>query len=69
MSDLLIGLIRAYRYVVSPWLGSNCRFAPSCSEYALSGIAKYGAIKGCWLALWRICRCHPWCEGGYDPLP
>ena len=69
MSRLLQALIRGYRYFVSPWLGNNCRFVPSCSEYASEAIGKYGALKGSWLAAWRLCRCHPWCDGGYDPVP
>ena len=69
MSRLLQGLIRAYQYLVSPWLGNNCRFAPSCSEYASLAIAKHGALKGGWLAVRRLARCHPWCDGGFDPVP
>lgn len=69
MSRLLQGLIRAYQYLVSPWLGNNCRFAPSCSQYASLAIAKHGALKGSWLAVRRLARCHPWCDGGFDPVP
>jgi putative membrane protein insertion efficiency factor len=69
MSRLLRALIGAYRYALSPWWGNNCRFDPSCSEYADLAIARYGALKGGWLALRRIGRCHPWCHGGYDPVP
>jgi uncharacterized protein len=69
MKALLAGLIRLYQYLFRPMLGSNCRFAPSCSDYALEAIGKYGAIKGGWLALRRIGRCHPYHPGGYDPVP
>jgi putative membrane protein insertion efficiency factor len=65
----LIGLIRIYRYAISPMLGNNCRFHPSCSEYAVDALCRYGAGKGLWLALRRIGRCNPWCTGGYDPVP
>ncbi|MBK6336820.1 MAG: membrane protein insertion efficiency factor YidD [Betaproteobacteria bacterium] len=69
MKTLLLALVRGYQYFLAPMLGSNCRFAPSCSNYALEAIAKYGAIKGTWLALRRISRCHPYHPGGYDPVP
>jgi hypothetical protein len=69
MKTLLTGLIRAYQYLIRPMLGSNCRFAPSCSDYALEAVQKHGALKGGWLALRRISRCHPYHPGGYDPVP
>lgn len=69
MSRLVQALIRSYQYLISPWLGNNCRFAPSCSEYASLAIGRYGALKGGWLAMRRLVRCHPWCEGGHDPVP
>jgi putative membrane protein insertion efficiency factor len=69
MAQLLQILIRSYRLAVSPWLGSNCRYYPSCSEYASQAIARYGVAKGGWLALKRIGRCHPWHDGGIDPVP
>jgi len=69
MRNLLLLLLKAYRYLVSPWLGSRCRFYPSCSEYAQQAIVEQGAVKGTWLTAKRIARCHPWCEGGYDPVP
>jgi putative membrane protein insertion efficiency factor len=69
MKTLLTALIRLYQYLIRPMLGSNCRFAPSCSEYALEAVQKYGALKGGWLALRRISRCHPYHPGGYDPVP
>ena len=66
---LLVMLIRVYRYAISPLLGSNCRFHPSCSAYALESIQLHGAVRGSWLALRRLARCHPWHEGGIDPVP
>ncbi|MGB2692444.1 MAG: membrane protein insertion efficiency factor YidD [Thermodesulfobacteriota bacterium] len=61
-------LIKAYKYLISPILPSSCRFYPSCSEYALEAFNKYGFIKGFWMTLKRIGRCHPLCDGGYDPV-
>ncbi len=61
-------LIKAYKYLISPILPSSCRFYPSCSEYALEAFNKYGFFKGLWLTVKRIGRCHPLCEGGYDPV-
>ena len=69
MKRVLIGLIRAYRLLLSPWLGSSCRFEPTCSVYALGALERFGAVKGSYLMLARIGRCHPWCEGGVDPVP
>jgi putative membrane protein insertion efficiency factor len=69
VSKLLLILIKAYRYCLSPLLGPNCRFFPSCSDYAAEAIDKHGAWCGSWLALKRIARCHPWHPGGYDPVP
>lgn len=66
---LLIAPIRFYRYVISPWLGYNCRFTPTCSAYAIEALEQHGALCGSWLALRRILRCHPWCHGGHDPVP
>ena len=65
----LIGLVRAYQLLVSPWLGSRCRFAPSCSHYAIEALRRHGPLRGTWLALHRVGRCHPWHPGGYDPVP
>ena len=65
----LIGLVRLYRLLLSPWLGSNCRYQPTCSSYAIEALQVHGAIKGGWLALKRIGRCHPWGGSGYDPVP
>ncbi|MEQ9618088.1 MAG: membrane protein insertion efficiency factor YidD [Deltaproteobacteria bacterium] len=61
-------LIKAYKYLISPILPSSCRFYPSCSEYALDALKKYGFVKGLWLAVKRIARCHPLSSGGYDPV-
>ena len=65
----LIGLVKLYRVAISPWLGSNCRFQPTCSSYAIEALQLHGALKGGWLALKRIGRCHPWGGSGYDPVP
>jgi uncharacterized protein len=66
---LLMLPIAGYRRFVSPLLGPRCRFAPSCSEYALAALAEHGALRGLWLAVTRIARCHPFHPGGYDPVP
>ena len=65
----LIGLVHAYRIALSPWLGVNCRFQPSCSSYALDALKSHGAFRGTALAVRRIARCHPWGGSGYDPVP
>ncbi|GAB3459114.1 membrane protein insertion efficiency factor YidD [Massilia terrae] len=69
MSTLLAWLVRAYQLLVSPMLGQNCRFYPTCSNYALEALRTHGAVRGSWLAARRVCRCHPWNEGGVDPVP
>lgn len=69
MRTLLLLLIKAYRLLVSPWLGNHCRFTPTCSEYAITAIERFGALRGSWLALRRIGCCHPWHAGGVDPVP
>ena len=66
---LLIAPIRLYQWTLSPLLGINCRYAPSCSEYAVEAVERHGALKGGWLAARRVCRCHPFSGGGYDPVP
>lgn len=66
---VLTGIIRLYRLVLSPWLPGDCRFYPSCSHYAEEALKKWGVLKGGWLALRRILRCHPFHPGGYDPVP
>jgi putative membrane protein insertion efficiency factor len=65
----LLALVWLYRMAISPWLGNNCRFDPSCSEYALEALKMHGAFRGTWLAAQRIGRCHPWGGTGYDPVP
>jgi len=69
MGKLLQILIRAYQLLLSPILGGQCRFIPSCSEYAVEAIDRHGSVRGCWLTLRRIVRCQPFCQGGYDPVP
>jgi putative membrane protein insertion efficiency factor len=69
VAAVLIGLVRVYQWTLSPWLGPRCRFAPSCSEYAITAIRRYGPLRGGWLGLKRILRCHPWGATGYDPVP
>lgn len=66
---LLIASVRAYRFFLSPWLGSACRFEPTCSAYALESLQTHGAGAGSYLVAKRLLRCHPWCEGGHDPVP
>jgi putative membrane protein insertion efficiency factor len=65
----LIGLVRIYRLLLSPWVGQSCRFAPTCSVYAIQALEKHGALVGTGLASWRILRCNPWCHGGCDEVP
>ncbi|PIT07719.1 membrane protein insertion efficiency factor YidD [Snodgrassella alvi] len=69
MRYLLLGLIRFYQYAISPLLPPRCRYSPTCSQYAVQALQKYGVFKGSWLAIKRICRCHPWGGCGHDPLP
>ncbi|HEX8739600.1 MAG TPA: membrane protein insertion efficiency factor YidD [Casimicrobiaceae bacterium] len=69
MKAVLLLLLRAYRLLVSPLLGANCRFYPSCSQYASEAIERHGARHGSWLAVKRVGRCHPWHPGGFDPVP
>jgi uncharacterized protein len=66
---VLIAIVRAYRFFASPWLGSACRFTPTCSAYSLEALQHHGAAAGSYLTLGRIVRCHPWCTGGVDPVP
>ena len=64
----VINLINIYKYLISPLLGNNCRFLPTCSEYTKESIIKFGLVKGVWLGLKRIVKCHPWGKGGHDPI-
>lgn len=69
MRAVLIVFIRLYQYIGSPWMGRFCRFQPTCSAYAITALEQHGALKGSWLAIKRIARCHPWGKDGYDPVP
>lgn len=69
MRHLLIGLLKAYRFAISPLYGQVCRYHPTCSAYALESVETHGAAKGSWLAVRRVARCHPWAAGGHDPVP
>lgn len=65
----LMLLVRGYRLLLKPWLGNQCRFEPTCSQYALDALERHGALRGSALATGRLLRCHPWCAGGCDPVP
>lgn len=69
MNRLLVWLLRGYQLLVSPMLGQNCRFYPSCSHYAVEALQVHGTVRGIWLTLRRLGRCHPWHAGGVDPVP
>jgi putative membrane protein insertion efficiency factor len=69
MKAVLLALIKGYRFLLSPWWGRQCRFTPTCSEFAEEAIERHGALQGAWLAMRRVSRCHPWHAGGYDPVP
>ncbi len=69
MSQFLIALIKLYQITLSPFFGQQCRFAPTCSHYAIESIQLHGVFKGCLLAIKRLSHCHPWHEGGHDPVP
>jgi hypothetical protein len=69
MQKVLILLVRGYRYLLSPLLGSHCRFYPTCSQYALDALERHGVLWGMWLTMRRLARCHPWHPGGVDPVP
>ena len=69
MTRLLVLLLRGYRYAISPLYGQVCRYHPTCSAYALEAVTEHGSLRGSWLALRRIARCHPWAPGGVDPVP
>ena len=65
----LMMLVKAYRLLLSPWLGSDCRFEPTCSAYSLQSLEQHGAVAGAALTVYRLVRCQPWCKGGHDPVP
>jgi len=69
MRQILIALIKLYRYTISPYLAPSCRFTPTCSSYAIEAVERFGIFRGSWMAMRRISRCHPWHEAGYDPVP
>ena len=69
MKRLLIALVRGYQLLISPVLGNNCRYMPSCSAYTIEAMEKWGPGRGLWMGIRRVGRCHPWHEGGYDPVP
>ena len=69
MKYVLISLLKAYRFAISPLYGQVCRYHPSCSAYALEAVTVHGSVRGAWLAIRRLGRCHPWAAGGYDPVP
>lgn len=69
MQTILMACLKLYRLLLSPYLGQHCRFVPSCSTYALEALRAHGAVCGVGLSLRRLLRCHPWCAGGYDPVP
>ena len=69
IQQFLLALIQVYRYALSPFLGQRCRFYPSCSAYAAEALTRYGPLRGSWLAIKRVLRCHPFHPGGHDPVP
>lgn len=69
MRKIFIGLIRIYQYAISPYLPPSCRYTPTCSSYSVEAINRFGIFRGGWMAIRRVTRCHPWHEGGYDPVP
>ncbi len=69
LSKIITGLVRFYQLAISPWLGSSCRYSPTCSQYMIEAVNEWGPLKGTWLGLKRIGRCHPWGGHGHDPVP
>ena len=69
LSAVLIVLVRGYQVLISPWLGRNCRHQPTCSAYTIEALREWGPVKGTWLGIRRIAKCHPWGSAGYDPVP
>ena len=68
-AQVLMGLVKSYRLLLSPWLGGACRFEPTCSAYSLQALEQHGAVAGSYFTLYRLARCQPWCDGGHDPVP
>jgi putative membrane protein insertion efficiency factor len=68
MNRIVLTLLRAYKWLISPLLGPACRYVPSCSEYAMEAVARYGVVRGGWKAAWRLAGCHPFARGGFDPV-
>ena len=69
MARILVIIVKAYQLVLSPFFGQQCRFYPTCSHYAVEAIQKHGALRGSYYTVRRLLRCHPWCDGGHDPIP
>ena len=69
LSFPFIALIKLYQWIISPWLKPSCRYTPTCSQYGIDALKKYGPVKGLWLTVKRIAKCHPWGGHGYDPVP
>ncbi|MBS1753755.1 MAG: membrane protein insertion efficiency factor YidD [Ferruginibacter sp.] len=69
LSFPFIALIKLYQAIISPWIGPKCRYTPTCSQYGIEALKKYGPVKGLWLTIKRVSRCHPWGGHGYDPVP
>ena len=69
MARILVWIVKAYQLVLSPFFGQQCRFYPTCSQYAVEAIQKHGALLGSYYTVRRLLRCHPWCDGGHDPIP
>lgn len=69
LSFPFIALIKLYQWIISPWMGQKCRYTPTCSQYGIEALKKYGPLKGLWLTIKRVSRCHPWGGHGYDPVP
>ncbi|NET31713.1 MAG: membrane protein insertion efficiency factor YidD [Cyanothece sp. SIO1E1] len=66
---IIVGIVRFYQVAISPWLGKSCRYSPTCSQYMIEAVNEWGALKGFWMGLKRVGRCHPWGGHGYDPVP